>query len=67
MLWHYDCSYSKELRRSTVRLELILNLQSPAVRERILGTIIDGAAAFQAGGQIDIPMPAVLASTIKPG
>lgn len=53
------------LTYSAVRMEMILKLQTPEARERIHRAIVEGAENFRVGDQIEIPMPAVLASAEK--
>lgn len=55
-----------DLTYSAVRLEMLIALQTPAARERIHEAIVTGAEQFRVGNQINIPMPAVLASAEKP-
>jgi SAM-dependent methyltransferase len=55
-----------ELTYSAVRMEMILDRQTPEARERIHRAIVDGASEFRSSGRIEIPMPAVLASADKP-
>ena len=55
-----------DLTYSAVRLEMIISLQTPEARERIHRAILEGAARFRVGGDIEVPMPAVLASASKP-
>jgi SAM-dependent methyltransferase len=55
-----------ELAYSAVRLEMILSSQTAEARDKIHRAIIDGAAQFRASGKIEIPMPAVLASAMRP-
>jgi SAM-dependent methyltransferase len=54
-----------DLTYSAVRLEMILSSQTAEARERIHRAIIEGAEHFRGGGNIEIPMPAVLASGTK--
>ena len=55
-----------DLTHSAVRLEMILSLQTVEARERIHRAIVEGAARFRVGGEIEVPMPAVLASASRP-
>ncbi len=55
-----------DLTYSAVRLEMIISLQTPKAREQIHRAILEGAARFRVGGDIEVPMPAVLASASKP-
>lgn len=54
------------LTNSAPRLELMLSLQTPEARERIHRAIAEGAERFRVGETIEIPIPAVLASGVKP-
>jgi SAM-dependent methyltransferase len=55
-----------DLTYSAVRLEMLLSRQTAQARERIHQAIVEGAGRFRAGGKIEIPMPAVLATAAKP-
>ena len=55
-----------DLTYSAVRLEMILSLQTVEARERIHRAIVEGVARFRVGGEIELPMPAVLASASRP-
>ena len=54
-----------DLTYSAVRLEMILSLQTGEARERIHRAIVEGVARFRVGGEIELPMPAVLASASR--
>jgi len=54
------------LTRCAVRLEMTIQRQDIRARERIRQAIVEGAETFRAGSLIQIPMPAVLASGVKP-
>ena len=55
-----------DLTYSAVRLQMILSRQTDEARERIHRAIVEGVALFRVGGQIELPMPAVLASASSP-
>lgn len=54
------------LTRCAVRLQMMIELQEARARERIRQAILEGAEKFRAGALLEIPMPAVLASGVKP-
>jgi SAM-dependent methyltransferase len=54
------------LTKCAVRMEMMIELQSHQARERIRQTIVEGAEKFRSGAYFEIPMPAVLASGVKP-
>lgn len=51
---------------SAVRMEMMIKLQTPEAQARIEAAIIEGARAFSVHGQIELPMPALIASGRKP-
>lgn len=53
------------LTRCAVRLQMMIELQSVQARERICQAIVEGAERFRTGAQLEIPMPAVIASGVK--
>ncbi|HEY2865365.1 MAG TPA: class I SAM-dependent methyltransferase [Casimicrobiaceae bacterium] len=55
-----------DLTYSAVRMEMILNLQTAQAREQIHRAIVEGAKRFRIRSEIEVPMPAVLASGEKP-
>ena len=52
---------------SAVRMEMMIKLQAPEAQANIERAIMEGAQAFSVGGQIELPMPALVASAGKPG
>lgn len=52
--------------KSTVRMPMVLQLQSDEAREQIHKDIIENAKKFEKHGRIELPMPAVLGSARKP-
>lgn len=52
--------------RSTVRMPMVLRLQSDDARERIHAAIVEGVERFNNAGRIEIPMPAVMGWARKP-
>lgn len=56
----------KNMQQSTVRTAGLLRAQRPEALDAIRKAIRDAAGAYRRGDGIELPMPAVLASAIKP-
>lgn len=54
------------IEKGGVRMAMVLERQSAAARESIHQALIDGVKRFDAGGLMELPMAAVLASARKP-
>jgi ubiquinone/menaquinone biosynthesis C-methylase UbiE len=54
------------VEKCAVRGRMLIELQTPEVRQRIYNALRDGARQFEQKGQLDIPWPAVLATARKP-
>jgi hypothetical protein len=54
------------LTKCAIRLEMMIELQTAQARERIRQSIAEGAETFRTGARLEIPMPAVIASAVKP-
>jgi SAM-dependent methyltransferase len=54
------------IEKCAVRGRMLIELQTPEVRERIYHALRDGARQFEQNGQLEIPWPAVLAVARKP-
>ncbi|HET9131536.1 MAG TPA: hypothetical protein VFO86_11335, partial [Terriglobia bacterium] len=54
------------MRRAAVRTAALLNLQSPEALAKIEREISDGTERYRTERGIELPMPAVLTSAIKP-
>ena len=54
------------LTKCAVRMQMMIELQSVKARERIRQAIVEGAEKFRTGALFEIPMPAVIASAVKP-
>jgi hypothetical protein len=54
------------MRRAAVRTAALLNLQSPNALARIEREITESAERYRTPGGIELPMPAILTSAVKP-
>ena len=54
------------VKKSAVRLSMLLDLQTEAVRQRTYDAIVAGAGAYVRDDAVAIPMPALLASARRP-
>lgn len=54
------------LQKSTVRTMELFRLQTPEVQARIRQAILDGAAAYQSDGKLEIPCHAMMYAASKP-
>ncbi|HWP56721.1 MAG TPA: hypothetical protein VNL14_02410 [Candidatus Acidoferrales bacterium] len=52
--------------KSVVRNPMILERQAPDARERIHRAIVSRAQQFRAGERIEIAIPALMATAVKP-
>ena len=55
-----------DLAFSAVRMEMMIKLQTLEAQKKIEKAIVEGAEEFSAGGHIELPMPALVASGRKP-
>ncbi|MEP6943121.1 MAG: methyltransferase domain-containing protein [Betaproteobacteria bacterium] len=55
-----------DLALSAVRMEMMIKLQTPNAQARIEQEIVEGTRRFSLGGQLEVPMPALVASALKP-
>ena len=56
----------ESMRHAAVRTGALLNLQKPEALKSIQREIVTRAERFRKGDVIELPMPAVLASAVKP-
>lgn len=54
------------LKKSAVRMGMILDRQTPEVRERVYRAVLEGAERFRRPGGYEVAWPAVLAVAVKP-
>ena len=54
------------MRRAAVRTAALLNLQSPEALKKIEREISEGAEQYRTPGGIELPMPAILTSAVRP-
>jgi SAM-dependent methyltransferase len=54
------------VEKCAVRGRMLIELQTPEVRERIYNALRDGARQFEQNGRLEIPWPAVLVTARKP-
>ncbi len=54
------------MKEATVRTRGLLRAQSPEALKAIQGAIREAVMAYQKEGAIELPMPAILASALKP-
>jgi ubiquinone/menaquinone biosynthesis C-methylase UbiE len=54
------------ISEGSVRAAATLRAQSPSAREAIKAALRDTVAAYECGGRFEVPMPAALATAVKP-
>jgi SAM-dependent methyltransferase len=54
------------VEKCTMRIAMVLDRQTEAVRDRIHAAILDGASAFRRGNGYEVAWPAVLVSGMRP-